>query len=241
MSRIWKVICLVAAVVLVLVLGVVLAPSMITNLATANTGPPPSMLTNLAVANTEPSPPVAGFSGQPTMGEGPLAVQFSDTSIGDGDIVSWSWDFGDGAILTSDTPSNPSHTYYTEGVYRASLTVTGAATNGEPPTNTYYMDVIVDAGAAPAGLSVRNLRIEPTYANPNQQVVIYADVFNAGGGWGSPTVHLVINGYVEQSIGVGVSPGTAYPLNFTVYKATPGTYTVTIGDATGWFYVMQPQ
>jgi hypothetical protein len=235
MSKKKKVVCLAVALGLVLGLGVVLVPSMLTKLAVAIEAPPPP---------PPPPPPVAGFSAQPTIGEGPLTVEFSDTSIGDGDIVSWSWDFGDGQISYDQ---NPSHTYYTEGLYRVSLTVTTLA-EGEidhdcicVQTDTHYLDVIVDAGTAPASLSVRNLRIEPTYVNPRQPVTIYADVVNVGGGPGSQTVHLIINGYIEQSRGVGVSPGTAYPLSFTVYKVTPGTYTVTIGDATGWFYVMQPQ
>ncbi len=241
MNKTWKGVCVAVALGLILALGVVMAPSIITNLATASVAPPPPP--------PPPPAPVAGFGGQPTMGEGPLTVQFTDRSVGDGDIASWSWDFGDGQ---TSGDRNPSHTYYTEGVYQVSLTVTvpcepadGEPADGEPAdggllTDTYYMDVIVDAGAGPARLSVRNLSITPVYANPNQQVTINADVVNLGGGPGSQTVNLVINGYVEQSVGVGVSPGTAYPLSFTVYKATPGTYTVVIGDAVGWFYVMQP-
>ena len=229
MSKKWKAICLVVAVALVLALGAVLAPSILTSLgvtmAISEPPPPPP----------PPPAPVAGFSGQPTMGEAPLTVQFTDRSS-DSNIVSWMWDFGDGQ---TSSQRYPSHTYYTEGLYRTSLTVT----NEEGRTGTHYMAdyVIVDAGAAPAGLSVRNLRIEPTYVQPNQPVAIYADVVNKGGGWGSPTVHLVINGYVEQSREVGVSPGTAYPLSFAVYKAVPGTYAVAIGGATGLFYVTQEQ
>lgn len=180
-----------------------------------------------------PPPPVAGFVGLGTIGEAPLAVQFDDKSSGQ--ISSYLWNFGDGQ---TSTQQNPSHTYLTEGVYQVTLTVAGP---GGATTGHISDYVVVDAGAAPGGLSVRNLRIEPTYAKPNQAVVIYADILNGGGGWGSLNVNLTINGTVEESRPVGVSPGTAYPLSFTVYKGTPGTYTVTIGDATGWFYVVQEQ
>ncbi|RNI15907.1 PKD domain-containing protein [Methanohalophilus sp. RSK] len=44
--------------------------------------------------------------------------QSSDT---DGNIVGWSWDFGDG---NTSTDQNPSHQYSSEGTYTATLTVT---------------------------------------------------------------------------------------------------------------------
>jgi PKD repeat protein len=210
------------AVALVLALGVWLVPSMLTDPTAANCVPPP----------------VAGFSGDPAMGEEPLTVEFSDSSMGYGGIISWSWDFGDGK---GSNQQNPSHTYYNEGVYQVTQQVTVTVPGDkrtETMTDTHSMDIIVDAGAAPARLSVRNLRITPVYAYPNQTITINADVFNSGGSPGSQRVSLVINGQFEQGISVGVSPGTAYPVSFTVYKATPGTYQVTIGDAVGWFYIM---
>ena len=50
------------------------------------------------------------------------AVSFTDTSTGD--IVSWSWDFGDGE--TSQI-QNPTHTYTAEGSYTVKLTVTDSS------------------------------------------------------------------------------------------------------------------
>ena len=245
MSKTWKVVCLLVGVALVLALGVTLVPSMLGSLDWVMAVAPPSPT---PPPPPEQPPPVAGLSGQPTMGAEPTTVKFSDRSrvvtlptLPDEPpspppppIVSWRWDFGDGQ--TSWQP-NPRHTYSTEGVYQVSLTVTDS--EGRTNTSSMTRSIIVDAGAAPVGLSVRDLRIEPTYVYPGQPVAIYARILNGGGGWGSQTVHLVINGYVEQSMGVGVSPLTAHPVNFTVYKVTPGTYCVTIGDAIGWFYVMQ--
>ena len=48
---------------------------------------------------------------------------FADASIPDTTLVSWLWDFGDGA--TASGP-NPSHAYSTPGTYTISLTVTNA-------------------------------------------------------------------------------------------------------------------
>jgi PKD repeat protein/uncharacterized protein YjiK len=66
-------------------------------------------------------PPVADFSGDPTTGDAPLTVSFSDGSSGD--PTAWDWDFGDGA---TSSEQNPVHTYTAPGSYTVTLTVTNA-------------------------------------------------------------------------------------------------------------------
>jgi PKD repeat protein len=63
--------------------------------------------------------PDASFSGTPTGGCSPLAVGFTDHSLGD--VTSWLWHFGDGS---SSMQQNPSHLYASEDVYSVTLTVT---------------------------------------------------------------------------------------------------------------------
>jgi len=64
--------------------------------------------------------PDADFSADVTICS--LEVQFTDESIaGDHDIVSWSWDFGDG---DTSIEQNPIHTYDAAGTYNVTLTVT---------------------------------------------------------------------------------------------------------------------
>jgi PKD repeat protein len=53
-------------------------------------------------------------------GVGNITVSFTDQSIGE--ITAYDWDFGDAG---SSTLPNPSHTYYDEGYYTVSLTVSG--------------------------------------------------------------------------------------------------------------------
>lgn len=68
--------------------------------------------------------PVADFSSDDSAGCIPLAVAFADLSIAaDTNIVSWSWDFGDGAFSNLQ---NPSHNYSTVNTYTVVLQITDA-------------------------------------------------------------------------------------------------------------------
>ncbi|NGO12643.1 carbohydrate-binding protein [Streptomyces sp. HC44] len=70
---------------------------------------------------TDGHSPVAEASADRTSGQAPLKVKFSSagTSDADGDALTYSWDFGDGAKSTS---ANPTHTYKKNGTYTATLT-----------------------------------------------------------------------------------------------------------------------
>jgi len=67
-------------------------------------------------------PPIAAATATPATGDAPLNVQFSSASSSDpdGSIVSYLWNFGDGATSTS---ANPTHTYNAVGQYTVTLTV----------------------------------------------------------------------------------------------------------------------
>jgi predicted outer membrane repeat protein len=89
--------------------------------------------------------PVALFSAAPVAGTAPLAVTFSDESLGE--ITSWAWDFGDGQ---TSTVQNPQHTYAAAGNYTVSLTVTGGeGTDSEVKTG--YIQVSLNPPVAVAG------------------------------------------------------------------------------------------
>ncbi len=69
-------------------------------------------------SNTAPSASFSFSPASPTVGE---TVQFSDSSTDDdGDIASYSWDFGDG---TTSSQQDPSHPYGSPGTYTVSLSV----------------------------------------------------------------------------------------------------------------------
>ena len=84
-------------------------------------------------------PPTASFTGIPTTGTVPLAVQFTDLS--NGSPVTWNWSFGDGS---SSTTRNPLHTYPVNGTYTVSLEVTNAA-----GSNTAIRADYITASASP--------------------------------------------------------------------------------------------
>ena len=87
------------------------------------------------ISVTAPPKPTADFSANPTSGNAPLAVSFTDSSTGN--PTSWSWDFGDG---TSSTAQNPNHTYTSAGTYTVSLTATNAQ-GSDTKTMTDYVNV----------------------------------------------------------------------------------------------------
>ncbi len=66
-------------------------------------------------------PSVCTASGNPTSGPAPLTVQFTGSHTGGCPDYTYAWNFGDGS---TSNEKNPSHNYYTEGNYSASLTVT---------------------------------------------------------------------------------------------------------------------
>jgi PKD repeat protein len=84
-----------------------------------------------------PVKPAANFTGAPTSGTAPLAVQFTDASTGAPDT--WAWDFqNDGT--TDSTQQNPLFTYTTPGTYSVKLTVSNPA-GSSSLTRTGYISV----------------------------------------------------------------------------------------------------
>ncbi|MGH8901931.1 MAG: DUF7594 domain-containing protein [Egibacteraceae bacterium] len=72
--------------------------------------------------------PTASFTANPTTGQAPLTVQFTDTSTGS--PTSWLWEFGDGATSTTQSLS---HAYASAGTFTVTLTATNA--NGNDTVN----------------------------------------------------------------------------------------------------------
>jgi len=166
-----------------------------------------------------PSIPVANFTAKPRSGNGPLVVQFTNTTSGH--VSSLIWDFGDG---TTSTEQNPVHTYTYRNTpdYTVSLSVTGMG-GSDTETKTKYIhlntppirinislsknDVFrnwyeVTAGLTltqndPTGLPIAGATVEGTWSGGHGGTV--SGVTNASGGisfktpWVSSSVTFTIN------------------------------------------------
>jgi PKD repeat protein len=108
----------------------------------------------LSVSAQTNSPPVASFITSATTGPAPLTVTFTSTSADpDGDALTASWDFGDGA---TGSGALVQHTYAAVATYTATLTVSDGrlshststpitATSGPPATS--HFDLAAPASA----------------------------------------------------------------------------------------------
>jgi PKD repeat protein len=84
------------------------------------------------VTVNKPPVPTANFTANCTSGYAPLAVQFTDSSNGNGTkVTGWKWSFGDG---TTSTAQNPSHTFTSAGTYTVSLIAVNAGGNSTAKT-----------------------------------------------------------------------------------------------------------
>ena len=112
--------------------------------------------------------PIANFAADLTSWYAPMIVNFTDlSSPGNGEIVEWYWEFGDGNISYLQ---NPTHTYENLGNYTVSLTVTDENTLSDTETKIDYIKVLsVQQIDLSNGYSFISTRIIP--ADPNFQAI----------------------------------------------------------------------
>jgi len=79
--------------------------------------------------------PVAWFTAIPMAGYRPLAVRFTDRSMGS--PTAWRWDFGDG---NTSTEKNPVHTYAAAGRFRVTLTASNAGGSSSSSTTVWVRE-----------------------------------------------------------------------------------------------------
>jgi len=82
--------------------------------------------------------PKPDFVANPTSGNVPLSVKFTDQTAGQ--VTTWTWDFGDGK---GSSEQNPTHSYWTAGVYNVILTVSNDYGQADV-TKTKYIAVVGD-------------------------------------------------------------------------------------------------
>lgn len=79
---------------------------------------------------------IAAFSADVTNGIKPLTVQFTDESVGD--VVIWSWNFGDGNTSNEESPE---HIYEEPGTFTVTLQVFNSAQGSDTETKLAYITV----------------------------------------------------------------------------------------------------
>ena len=112
----------------------------------------------------------AEFTADITEGPVPLTVHFTDLSTGENPIISWEWDFDDDGVIDSEE-QDPTWTYYEEGTYTVSLTISdGVVTDTE--TKEDYITVLPGEAALEIGeISGGLLRINAEINNIGDEEV----------------------------------------------------------------------
>ena len=184
------------------------------------------------------TPLLANFTTSNSIGTAPLAVQFTDTSIGD--PTAWIWDFGDNG---TSNEQHPVHTYKTAGNYTVSLTAKNAdysntilkqdyITIKEPPAYAFVKSwgsggsSDVESFSYPTGIA--------TDATGNVYVADYSNhcirVFNSTGDyvatWGS---YGFWNGQFDRPTGI------ATDMSGNVYVSDYYNHRIQKFDSTGAF------
>ncbi|MCW4022063.1 MAG: hypothetical protein NWF02_02730, partial [Candidatus Bathyarchaeota archaeon] len=85
-----------------------------------------------------------------------------------------------------------------------------------------------------------DLSISPDQVKPDEVVTVSTKVTNTGEQTGSYTVEFKVNGLVEATETVTLSPDESTNVQFTTSKTEEGTYTVDVNGLTGTFTVKAP-
>lgn len=138
----------------------------------------PSAVRRIRYNGNGNAPPNASASHLPSYGNAPLTVTFDarQSTDPDNDNLNYAWQFGDGTRETAPNAAIISHTYQTNGVFIASLSVTDDKGNAAP---TLYMRV--DVGNTPPQPMWAALAPEQSYA-VGQEVVLRASATDAEDG-----------------------------------------------------------
>lgn len=160
--------------------------------------------------------PTALFDADKKVSYTGIAINFSSTSYKG---TSWSWDFGDGGVSTSE---NPSHTYSASGKFNVTLTINSGASS---LTKTQFIHILPNKGtpyliADGGGFEVNtdNFGVEnisgTTWERGNSAVAGKSGVHGGSNAW----VTGLVGNYTDNGESNLMTPN----YNFTL----PGTYTL---------------
>jgi PKD repeat protein len=159
--------------------------------------------------------PTPEFSASPVSGMAPLAVQFTDQSIG---AKFWTWDFGDQTSGPENTLQNPHHTYATGSAqgtkYTVKLTIVGSCAGTAAKTRTGYIMVydnvgVLDLTSVPSGARVYfdSQDVGTTPYKKNVSV-------------GTHTLRITMSGYNDYTAPVTIAKNQQNKVTATLVKVT---------------------
>jgi len=167
--------------------------------------------------------PIARFSASVLTGTAPLLVSFdaSDSYDPDGSIVTYEWDFGDGA---EDTGVTPTHTFTTTTVQTFTVTLTVTDNSGATATATQTIEVL-PAGSTGSNPPTARFSATPSYGNSPLTVQFDASLsYDADG-----TITVYAWDFGDDTTGAGKTISHT----FTSVATTNITVTLTVTDTNG--------
>jgi DNA-binding beta-propeller fold protein YncE len=115
------------------------------------------------IAITPDQTPVAIFSAAPDASNGLTILFDASNSVSPvGTIVTYGWNFGDGTIVNTDTPTI-THTYAAQGSFDVTLTVVNSAGTSDFPL---FTGQTVSNNGGPNALLSRTIEVSATLAEP---------------------------------------------------------------------------
>jgi len=170
--------------------------------------------------------PNASFSFSPSSPSTGTQVSFNGAGSSDPDgwIVSYSWQFGDGATASG---SSTQHAYSSPGTYTVRLTVTDS--QGASDTTTRQLSVQIPSRP---DLSIRGIMFSPSSPTIGSQVTVSATIRNVGAGpAGMFRVRLQGAASSTHTFIPQLGPGASQPVSIALpLTASSETFTLTVDD-----------
>ncbi|MFC1688602.1 PKD domain-containing protein [Pseudomonadota bacterium] len=192
---------------------------------------------SITVNGTGNLPPTAVSNADTLSGSAPLTVAFDSTGSNDpdGNIVAWSWDFGDG---NGSAEASPLHTYLDIGNYSSVLTVTDdMGATGSSSVSITVSDS--NAGCTSQCMSVD--RISMSYKKKTNDIKTIVWIVDENGSAvknaGIHAVWTLPDGFSQSDY---ADSGARARGVFTLPAAMPGLYTLTVVELVDDGYTFDP-